>query len=1839
MEEEIDPDQDNANIVLDQEYSELLHILTNQPSTALMKLCEMASTDGAGQISTINPTSSSAAAVRGLLDFYSTADSSLCSDFLQRVCLLCENIPMLLESRLMSVSGNLNVRDISRLQVAESLETQIIKRPRIDPWEEFITSVQDLLRMRWGAMRKQLVMGVELDNVWVGVRRANRARERPDQTPGSVDQGSRTPVLDVECGSPEATVTLDIFLQGSMGKVTIVYGPPGSGKTVLMSRLGDLWAYNLGHIPSSHLFVLLEFRYLNLLPKILSFYELLFLYYPSPPGGEEEKNAILDYLLSNPEQSCWVLDGYDEFHYNIDETDSNNAQLDPRSRRPVAELISALLHRHLLPGCTIVLTCRVREAKDLQHKAEKVGELQPWNQHKIKEYVEQYFILKDNLAAGKHATKLLFSNKHLVAMSSIPGLCNISCICLEYLLQEIQPSSEDKLDAKNHKDDVQSVPRMPSTLTKVYLTSIGTCLNRCLNQEATSAKVRFSQRALLPLTSLVSHYKSELIELYELAWKGLETGKILFLEDEIPYSILDFSVTSGFISQTELRQDGVLVTVYGFIHLTVQEFLSALKIMTSLDDKELRNRLSLKTRWLSKSSQKTVFTNSLHLFLSGLASPPCAAVIALLTKEDHTFVQKRQETVTKMLHQMCHVHMTGPKVLELCHCVQETQDNTLSKELMSVKPQLELRNMSLSSNDLDALAFVVNSSEERNIGLDFRACSIDLDGLKLLSQCNTITYLSFHSRKYGDSFAEKLSTVLPKFVSLKKLSFCGTRVTATGAAHLASALLKCTCITELDLSGNNLKDDGTKHVTDILSKLPQLSFVNLGQNNTSLQAAVYLTQETSSMNVQCIYIDGGIQDLKVTFDPNRDRNSHKADSQAEVSLLKHKWDKSDMHKFARSLARYPSISVLNLSGGQWKLETFRVLVHFLPKFNITEKTILNDCCLSIKAVIILTTFMSQCTSVREILIRRKSPSQAMIVFCDGSLSKSLSLSSCRLQPSCLEEVLKSFGQSSALTSLDLSTNALGDEGIQTLLNGLSFLKRIGEINASNNGVTTEGVTQLAGAFCSHKNLIQVQTSHNGSQKIWLKFCADERAEELRVFRVNYSSFKPGDVTALCNKLILCHTLFELDLSDSPLKDDTIKDLVDVLPKMTSLKTLNLNACITSTTGALILVGGVTGCERVKSVQLSSQRESSILFDKKKQDHFSCRFSHFSLDRDSLGRLLETLQSGPQLSELDLSNNNLDDKVVKYFVNFLPELKIKNFINLGNNDLKQQGMLDVADTLTKCDNVSFVEVCLAENPTCIIWFKQCNKQEKHLRITGATLTPNHQNQLVKIMACCHCPIKLEMKNCFSDSVEEFVEMFESSCVECTVDIEESWIRSEEAVRLLCDCLERNRNINSISIQQTTLRLNMRNCKGPTQHSVGKTLSLLNLSLVDCGIHGSHLLLMKDTLQRCLFLTELDLSHNCLGESGAEVLCSVIPTLPKLTSLRVDKDRCVQFVKILCKSFLQCNNLHYLSLSGYVVNEVVAQMIASVLPRLKSINLSHCSWTQAGALLVISSLAHCQHIEELCFDYVQLDQESKMCLAQSLQRAKSLSILQLSNIATSSSVLDVLVALKELVHLKILEMNSWKMSDDEVSQLVKVIPLWTHLQKICLSQTLFNDQSGDKLLEALKNCIHLKELHISRNNLNDLTAARMALVFPSLTHLCVIDVSENNIGPKGSVDLAKAISCLKNLTKINLTSVGTSELCAAVCSLASCPQIQEVRMGWNNCGDDVAQALVRVLSVCQSLEKIDLECNRVSLVGAEALREALRSCPALETIRLWKNRISPGDAERISWKDRRLSFSST
>ncbi|KAM4553761.1 protein NLRC5 isoform 2-T3 [Fundulus diaphanus] len=1898
-------DDGNVNSVLAQEFSELLRILRCQPDSVIMQLSQTAESDAAW----LNRQAAAGCAaasdrVEAMLEYFRYATTAECCNFLQMVCLLCEDIPMHLESRLMSVAGyacnylkNLPT-ETATLEDADTTscerdqqpltppaEEQLTKRPRIDHWEHYKSEVAGLLQRRWKRVSEGLVKDVQPDKIWVSIRTANRARDRPDQTPGPVERGSRTPEPDGDYGWPESRLTLESFLRGCAGKVTVLAGQAGSGKTLLMSSLGQQWTEQLGPIPSSQLFVLLEFRQLNLLSAPLSLSELLFQHYLPPNGDNDAKQAIVDYLLSNPEQSCWVLDGYDEFQKKLKRQKVQNEPLDSDKPLPVAELVSGLLNRRLLAGSTVLVTCRVRDVMDLDGLSDKVGQLLSWDHREIQDYVNSFFGGKDgNL--GADAAELLFSSRHLLDMSSLPALCNICCVYLQHLLhqrrdaEEKQILEEKEVEAKKKQVEIEgkgaqfpdgvdsrtdspsqksqrskkgeavenaimdrltcTLAQIPPTQTQIYLAAVAAFLSlyqRGGNDRAETSG--FPQSTEFTWRAQTLH-PAELCELSRLAWGGLEERKIVFLEEDVPQHTLELSLKAGLLSQVEFRrQDGSLVNAYCFVHLTVQEFLAALRIMTSSDvsDAQLKKRFSLKTRWTTKSDQKTVFTDSLYLYVCGLASSDCAPALALVAnaaglKGAKTWVQKRQSLVLKLLEALCHsAALTGPKILQLCHCVQESQNQQLARQVVSVRPTLELRNFWLLPSDIDALVFVVNSVGNRGAGLDFGACSMELECLDALSRCQHIRYLSFRSRKYGDKFAEKLSSALPRFTTLSKLEFSGASLTAVGAASLASGLQNCPSITELNFSDNNLQDEGIGHIADILAKLQNLVSVKLGRNNTSLKAAECLVKQASScLNIQHVHADG-IKDLMLTFSQKSDLNSHKIKPEPAVRLLNQKWTKPDMQNLAKSLTCFPSLSVLDLSGGEWDEETLKALTQFVPRLSISERIILDGICSSVRCMGVITALLPRCPSVVEMRIRLQDPVQVSVVFSGGrektanAPSKMLCLSCCSLEPNDLERVWKSLGTSSGLSELDLSCNKLGDKGLKKLLDFLHRLSKVRQVNFSDNGVSVDGVAMLADALCSCNRLTQIYISDGGKDQVMLQFSSDTSQPRTKVFSVIKSSLTPFDVNKVCRKLVQCRLSLELEFIQCSFVEKSIEHL-RVLQRMPSLQKLNVSHSITSTADALTLISCFSDSRWVSSVELSPQNESFFHFDAVEEDQVNFRLTDFSFKGANfvlLDRLLEILQQARQLSHLDLSGNQLEDEGVSSLLGSLLRLRVSSYINLSKNRLSPVGLLNVARTLCSCTDVSAVEVSLGDDERCLIWFRQKGGGEKTLSVRDSMLQRDHLLSLANILSNGLSLTKVKLKNNLlqSEWIENFVAVLNSNQRGCTVSIEESWI-SDEAVRLLRRCLQHSKLIQTIRIDHTKLQLVLMNNTDMCQDR-------------------------EATLPAQLMAKNISFFSNTLGVEGAELLCSLLPSLTNLTSISVGiKDSPVSVVEELLQVILESTAVERLSLSGVVISDAAAQTLTKLLPRLRSLNMAHCAWLAAGRLQLMEALKECTALEDLCLDAAtQLNEECWGCLAQALRNMNALQILKLNEIVINSGqleadvVLELLAGMEELTQIQEIELGGWRMADRGIHKLTGMLPVWKDLRKISLSKNLVNDSSGEKLLEALRSCSRLEELHLSSNLLGDLSAASMALVLPSMTQLAVLDLSENRIGSEGLLSLSRAVMSLKSLQKIHLTSVGDSALRAVAASLSHCPFIQDVGLGWNNCGDDVAQELAKVLPFCHDLARIDLECNSVSAAGVEALVKALRSCPAPQVIRLWKNKVSLNEAQRFSQMERRLNFSST
>ncbi|XP_010882281.2 protein NLRC5 isoform X1 [Esox lucius] len=1847
--------EEDVHNVLTQEIHELIDILSNQEDDFLNKLFGIMERRVLEQLLHL---ASHRERIMGLLDYLRVADPAICRRFLQMVCMNYD-MPMRLESRLMSVAGPVTCdpwpipgneppshfdpevkENNSHTLVDEYTPSQesCVKRPRMDHVESYKASVSTFLQQRWEKVRQGVVKEVRLEEAWVSLRNRNpfRPRDRAERGPSPSELQERG-----EDGAVEDKVTVESLLH-SAAQITLLLGQAGSGKTLLMYCLGQRWAQ--GAFPSSQLLFLLEFRQLNLVVQPLSLKELLFRCFLSPEGGEEEGVAVLDFILHNPEKICLIFDGYDEFHTKITHLETQSSSFDPLSPVPMAELIAGLCSGRILPGCTLLITCRPRDVTDLETLVDciRIGWLLGFNKSSVKEYADQYFQDRGE-DLKKKAVGHLLSNHQLLTMSYLPALCHICCVCLEHMFS----------------GGMSQTQALPTTLTQVYLQILFAFLSQCPGSDP----------------PVLETFWAEVTQLSQLAMRGLEASRIVFLSEEVPSNLLDFATKAGLLSLVDLtHENGSKGQGYVFMHLTMQEFLGALHIMTSKDITEalLRKKFNLKSRWTTKSDPKNVFTDSLHLYLCGFAAPACSSYLIQLVRGVGAagWVNKRQALVLKILRSLAmSTTLTGPKLVELCRCVQETQDAQLAREVVGSRPCFELRNIRLNPVDLDAVAFVV-SSAGIGCGLDFGACSMELECLDILPSCQHIDYLIFRSRKYDDKFADKLSCILPRLPTMKRFEFICGNLTDVGAAKLAKALRRCPQIKQLNFSDNSLTDRGVREIADIFPILPCLTSVMLGRNDIALDSIFTLLEKMiSCASPGGLYVDG-VKDINVVL--HSELKCFKTG--LTVRLLNCRFTTDQMNTLCQLLSRCPVLYVLDLSGSHMKADTLKALTDSLHKLKISKHILLNGSSKSVEELMVLTNFLSVCPDVVQVNISLQDPVDVSIHF-TGSIenhktSKKLFLVGCGLRSSHLDLLCKNLEHCSSLTFLDISKNALGNKGLKNLLDLLPHLGTIQEINVSENAVNMEGVVFLASKLASHRNMSEVNISHGGKKNLFLIFQSNKRLqseplqaspdkEHYQKLSLTHSSIQPSDMAKLCERLVRCPGPLVLDFSHGSLRDDAIERLLRILPKMTSLQLLNMSHVQMSTNGALLLVRSLIDCQHVRAVKLMPQGEAFIKFANRKTDQATCRLTQYTLTIMDVEKLSWILEQCPRLSELDLSSNLLRDEGVKSFADSLPRLRIASSVNLNDNKLTQMGALYLVNTVTTCEKVVSVEVSLGTEERSLIRFEQQSDSGKTLSLRECHFGTDHLQRLADILTRCAAHlVKLSLINngLSVEVIEDLVKQLRCGHIQCSISIDETWITAEAAVNLVSCCLNLNPKIHTIRVNKTAVHITLEECTNHTPTSADSTdmassLSTVTISLVDCEVQGHHLVSLLTVLHRCALLQELDLSHNSLGRVGVEWLCSVLPSLTSLRKLSLEsKEASEDVVLLLADGLLQAKSIETLNLSGHVISDRGAVLLSTTLqklPHLKTINLSHCyGWTEAGALDIVRGLGQCRSLEGICLESVELDEGSTECLACGLRSMTSLKRLNLNKkvtMATGSTgegaTVVLLASLEGLSGMEEIELEGMRMTDKGVGELIKHLPSWKGLRKISLSENHISDQAGERLLQALSSCTALEELNLSRNNLSLASAAKMELVLPTLTHLQVLDLSENRFGPVGSVSISKALSFMKHLTKIHLTSIGTSELTGLAGSLVNWICAEDVSFAWNGCGDDVAVKLSEVLPQCQKLRRLDLESNRISMKGAEALARSLQSCSSVEVIRLWRNAISNSDAQRLRQGEKRLNFSST
>nr|XP_031314259.1 protein NLRC5 isoform X6 [Camelus dromedarius] len=1526
-------------------------------------------------------------------------------------------------------------------------------------------------------------------------------------------------------------------------RVTVLLGKAGMGKTTLVHQLCQMWAD--GQLDRYQALFLFEFRQLNLITDFLTLPQLLFDLYLRPEAGPE---AVFQYLQENANGVLLIFDGLDE----VLDSCSSKETADPEAPVSALTLFSRLCRGALLPGCWVMATSRPGKLPACLPTEVVTVHMWGFDTPRVEEYVRHFF--SDQLSQ-EAALAELQANRRLWSMCAVPALCRVTCLCLYRLL----PSSSLG----------QSAALLP-TVTQNYMQMVLT---------------------LSPQGVLHVEY---LLGLGEVALRGLETRKIIFSAGDIPPPMMAFGAALGLLNSfCVCTGPGHQETGYAFNHLSLQEFFAALYLMASpkVDKDSVTQHVTLSSRWVLRTSARQDLLDHLLTFLAGLASCACRPFLGLLAQRDEAWVGTKQAAVVQALRKLATRRLTGPKVVELCHCVGETQEPELaSLTAQSLPHQLPFHNFLLTYADLAALTNILGH-RHAPIHLEFEGCPLEPRCPEALAGCGQIENLSFKSRKCGDAFAEALSRSLPTMENLKKLGLAGSKITARGISHLVQTLPLCPQLEEVSFQDNQLKDREVLSIIEILPYLPRLRKLDLSRNNISVSALLSLTKvavtcptirmlQVREADLIFFLVPPAEAAAELQRDPDLQENAKQRKEAQRRSLAlrlqKYQLRVHDVEMLIAQLREGPYLDEVDLSGNQLEDEGCQLMVEAASQLHITRKLDLSDNGLSAARVHCVLSAVSTCQTLAELHIsllhktvvltfapepEEQEAIQERAAFPDSIMLQMppepplrfprIRLTHCGLQTQHLEQLCKALRGSCLPRDIDLSGNALGDEGVALLAQLLPGLGALQSLNLSENGLSLDAVFSLTQCFSTLQWVLHMDFSFE-SQRVILR--GDRRGRDLlaggslpefqagaqflgfgqrhisRSFCLKECQLEPLSLSCLCETLEKCPGPLKVELSCNVLSDQSLETLLHHLPQLPQLSLLQLSQTRLSPESPLLLANLFSQCPQVQKVDLRSLNHTTLHFRSREEQEGGCcgRFTGCSLSQEHMERLCCLLSKCEDLHQLDLSGNLLGDDGLRCLLECLPQVPISGLLDLSHNNISQEGALCLVDALPSCRRVREASVNLGSKQSFWIHLSQQEEARKTLRLSECSFGPEHVPRLAA-------------------GLSQALQLTEITLTQCCLGLEQ--------LTVLLSLLKWPAGLLNLRVKEpwvgragvpTLLEVCAQAAGNITEISISETQQQLciqlefpqqenpeamALRLAQCDLGTHHSLLVRQLMKTCAKLQQLSLSQVNLCDASSLLLQSLLLALSELKIFR------------LTSSCVSAKGLAHLT----------------------------------------SGLSHCQHLEELDLSNNQFDEDGTKVL---------------------------MGALEDKCWLKRLDLGHLPLGDSTLAVLTQRLSHMAFLQSLRLSQSSISDIGCCHLFKALRATTRLEELGLSHNQIGDAGAQQLAALLPGLPELRKIDL----------------VSCeIDNQTAKPLAT-----------SFMLCPALEEILLSWNLLGDEAAAELARVLPRMDRLKRVDLEKNRITTRGAWLLAEGLAQGSGIQVIRLWNNPIPANMAERLQSQEPRLDF---
>ena len=423
--------------------------------------------------------------------------------------------------------------------------------------------------------------------------------------------------------------------------------------------------------------------------------------------------------------------------------------------------------------------------------------------------VEVVGFSKENVALfahkylGKESSKKLLSLLH--NQPSVASMMHTPLFCL--LICDLFREDQD----------------LPSRRTEIFEKVVVAVLRRYAKARSLKASFREVNKAPPELRELI-------LSMGKVAFEGLQKKQMYFTEEELEEAgLATEALELGFLTKAESSAFQE-VDEFTFSHLTLQEFLSALYVISEV----LKTGADLPAL-LQKASLEGDHLSLFWVFVAGLLSGD-------LVEDLLNTICQGMEKPTLVKRRIF------PKSLKLmlCRCFAESclgrngsQSASIGKHLTNKGVDLSMEK--LSRSDCSALSTVLQchrTESERLQLLDLTLCFMTDAGLALLLAgllcCKSIKRFSLAWNSLTSQHMSDIGAVLSNNAStLEFVCLTSNQIGDDGLEALSQSLKRCSALQRLYLSSCSLESRGALILTGVVSSLPRLTLLAYQGNGYS----------------------------------------------------------------------------------------------------------------------------------------------------------------------------------------------------------------------------------------------------------------------------------------------------------------------------------------------------------------------------------------------------------------------------------------------------------------------------------------------------------------------------------------------------------------------------------------------------------------------------------------------------------------------------------------------------------------------------------------------------------------------------------------------------------------------------------------------------------------------------------------------------------------------------------------------------------------------------------------------------------------------------------------------